>query len=89
MKESTSVRQELFRPPFAGWNNPVHQLDDDEIAERNRLIRRRFDNWLEHAPVEIMQEKEDFVNAMGEKVITLQISLPQLDKGNPLNYYHR
>tara|TARA_Y100001963_G_scaffold150335_1_gene231287 strand:- start:131 stop:394 length:264 start_codon:yes stop_codon:yes gene_type:complete len=87
MKECTSVRKALFRPPFAGWDNPVHQLDDDEIEERNKLVQARFNNWLSKSPVTIMSESEDFTNVLGDKVITLKVSLPQLDKGNLLNYY--
>ena len=88
MKESTSVRKTLFRPPFAGWDNPVHQLDDDEIEERNKWVQSHYENWLRKSPVHIMSESEDFTNVCGDKVITLKVSLPQLDKGNLLNYYH-
>ena len=87
MKECTRVRKALFRRPFAGWDNPVHQLDDDEIEKRNKWVQAAFDNWVNGSPVTIISESEDFTNVLGNKVITLKVSLPQLDKGNLLNYY--
>ena len=64
------------------------ELRGYEIEERNKWVQSHYENWLRKSPVHIMSESEDFTNVCGDKVITLKVSLPQLDKGNLLNYYH-